>query len=343
MSSFDEIFNKLGAIDVSPEVKTLTKKDNNGKNLKYLSWAKMVEILNKEYPSWSYRIVEFDNEGKELCADEHGFVYQRLMTDSIVLKDNLPLLNTVTGEPIYVRKCVGYNVKTEITIEGETRSMWLYVMDSHMKPVKDKPYNVATRNGSYTVEQFSADLLNKSILRCLVKNAAIFGLGLNLYNGEDLPVVDDEEIIEESTSTPKFEAKPIAKATPTATVKPMEAFKPTATASSKVEPVAKPTTVTEPKPIAKVNASAPVAKIATISDTVLMDLKDALNTTVGTKVGEKTLQFYLDGGGKGWTDAQIKSAKARLVSFASRQDQLGRASATILKALEEGKIDFKHA
>ena len=29
--------------------------------------------------------------------------------------------------------------------------------------------------------------INKAIMRCLVKNIALFGLGIDIYNGEDLP------------------------------------------------------------------------------------------------------------------------------------------------------------
>ena len=35
--------------------------------------------------------------------------------------------------------------------------------------------------------------INKSIMRCLVKNLAMFGLGLYIYAGEDLPEEDKEE------------------------------------------------------------------------------------------------------------------------------------------------------
>jgi hypothetical protein len=34
--------------------------------------------------------------------------------------------------------------------------------------------------------------INKTIQRCLVKNIAMFGLGLYIYAGEDLPEVSDE-------------------------------------------------------------------------------------------------------------------------------------------------------
>lgn len=36
--------------------------------------------------------------------------------------------------------------------------------------------------------------VNKTIMRCLVKNLAMFGLGLYIYSGEDLPEVETEKI-----------------------------------------------------------------------------------------------------------------------------------------------------
>ena len=35
--------------------------------------------------------------------------------------------------------------------------------------------------------------VNTAIMRCLVKNLSLFGLGLYIYEGEDLPQVYDEE------------------------------------------------------------------------------------------------------------------------------------------------------
>lgn len=66
---------------------------------------------------------------------------------------------------------IGYMVFTEMTIEGVTRKCYLPVMDN--------------RNKSILAPQ-STDI-NKAIMRCLAKNIAMFGLGLYVYAGEDLP------------------------------------------------------------------------------------------------------------------------------------------------------------
>lgn len=62
-------------------------------------------------------------------------------------------------------------VWTEVTIEDHSRSMWLPVMNYK---------NQAIANPS------SRDV-SDSRMRCLVKNLAMFGLGLYVYQGEDLP------------------------------------------------------------------------------------------------------------------------------------------------------------
>ena len=62
-------------------------------------------------------------------------------------------------------------VETSITIEGITRSEHLAVMDH--------------RNAAVSVEDVRMTDVQKSIKRCFVKNAALFGLGLSLWVNED--------------------------------------------------------------------------------------------------------------------------------------------------------------
>lgn len=75
------------------------------------------------------------------------------------------------GLPYFLDKEVGCMVMTNVTIEGETLEMWLPVMDYRNK----------------TIMQPTATDINKTIMRCLTKNLAMFGLGLYIYSGEDLP------------------------------------------------------------------------------------------------------------------------------------------------------------
>ena len=153
------IFKTLYAVDVSGRLEKKPSGDRRGPELSYLSWAWAWAEIKKLYPSASYRIIEFDEHGVET---EHGYPFQ------------------VIGS-------AGYMVWTELTLEGQTYRMWLPVMDSHNASVRKDGYTVQTRFSSYDVPPFSTTLLNKTIMRCLVKNMAMFGLGLTIYAGEDTP------------------------------------------------------------------------------------------------------------------------------------------------------------
>ncbi len=67
-------------------------------------------------------------------------------------------------------------VFTSVTIQGNTLEMWLPVQDENFRAIK-KPDSMQ---------------VNKSIMRCLVKNIAMFGLGINLY-------IEDKEDIDKKS------------------------------------------------------------------------------------------------------------------------------------------------
>ena len=73
---------------------------------------------------------------------------------------------------------MGYMVQTEVTAGEQTYEMWLPVMDM--------------RNNAILQPKMTE--VNKSIMRCLTKNLAMFGLGLYIYAGEDLP--EDEQPVQ---------------------------------------------------------------------------------------------------------------------------------------------------
>lgn len=82
---------------------------------------------------------------------------------------------------------LGFMCHTSVTIEGQTLEMWLPVMDGKNKSMKKKPYTYSTKYGDKQVEAATTFEINKTIMRCLVKNLAMFGLGIYIYAGEDLP------------------------------------------------------------------------------------------------------------------------------------------------------------
>ena len=94
----------------------------------------------------------------------------------------------------------GYMVQTSITADNQTYEMWLPVMDGANKAMKDEPYTYKTKFGEKTVEAATMFDVNKTIMRCLVKNMAMFGLGLYIYAGEDLP----EQISDNSSEQTKI-------------------------------------------------------------------------------------------------------------------------------------------
>lgn len=128
--------------------KQVEKKDN----LSYLSWAYAWREFKRVYPDAEYTVKK-DENGRCYFGDED----------------------------------IGYMVYTTVTAGNLTYEMWLPVMDSKNKTMKLKPYKYSTKYGQKDVAGISMFDINKTVMRCLVKNLAMFGLGLYIYAGEDLP------------------------------------------------------------------------------------------------------------------------------------------------------------
>lgn len=124
--------------------------------LSYLSWAWAWGLTKEQCPDATYSVINFD--GKPYLFDEH----------------------------------LGYMVQTEVTINGEVLPMHLFVMDGANKAQKHVDYTYTTKNGSKTCLAATMFDINTAIMRCLVKNLAMFGLGHYIYAGEDLPYESDE-------------------------------------------------------------------------------------------------------------------------------------------------------
>ena len=124
--------------------------------LTYLSWAWAWAEVKKSYPDATYLVVRDPN----------------------------------TFLPYFHDAALGYMVMTQVTIQGQTLEMWLPVMDGANKAMKHEAYTYSTRYGDKSVEQASMFDINKTLMRCLVKNLAMFGLGHYIFAGEDLPSED---------------------------------------------------------------------------------------------------------------------------------------------------------
>jgi hypothetical protein len=131
--------------------------------LTYLSWASAWELLLKHYPNSTFEIhEEFPN--RQCFYDDE----------------------------------LGYMVKTSVTVEGYTRTMTLPVMNHANKIMFDHSYTYTVGKGEKlvekTVERATMFDINTNVMRCLVKTIALFGLGLYVYRGEDLPSGEAEKV-----------------------------------------------------------------------------------------------------------------------------------------------------
>lgn len=164
-----EKFNQLSSLNVNDK----TEKKNG---LTYLSWSNAWLEFKKVYPTATYNVVK----------------------------------NPQTGLPYFVDPAVGIMVFTEVEADGLKYSMWLPVMDGANKAMKIQPYTYQVWNKTTKqyenrkVEAATMFDINKAIMRCLTKTLAMFGLGIYLYNGEDMP-----ETVESSTEEPQQNATPV--------------------------------------------------------------------------------------------------------------------------------------
>lgn len=174
MSEHISTFGTLKAVNVNGHTE---KKKTGGTELTYLSWP------------WAWSEVKSRFEDASYC----------------VWKDD-------QGRPYAYDEKTGYMVYTSVNIDGITHEMWLPVMDGANNAMKSEPYTYTVKNPNFKwakqakdgkyydkygneqteyVEKHVAAAtmfdINKTIMRCLVKNLAMFGLGLYIYAGEDLP------------------------------------------------------------------------------------------------------------------------------------------------------------
>ena len=148
------MFEKLSNINVNDKIE---KKKSGGTELSYLSWTYAWIEFKKAYPNATYEIVKYVNEKGDMLP----YMYDE---------------NT------------GYMVTTKVTADELTYEMWLPVMDSNNRAMKKEAYSIMTKAGKEIVVAPATMFdVNKTIMRCLVKNLAMFGLGIYIYAGEDLP------------------------------------------------------------------------------------------------------------------------------------------------------------
>lgn len=159
MTEKQSVFEKLIILNVNEKVE---KKKTGKAELSYLSWSWAWQEFKKVAPTATYEIKKFENEKGMLV-------------------------------PYISDPALGIMCFTEVTVDGITHEMWLPVMDGANKAMKTEPYTYSTRYGDKSVEAATMFDVNKTIMRCLVKNLAMHGLGLYIYAGEDLPDLTPEQ------------------------------------------------------------------------------------------------------------------------------------------------------
>ena len=164
------MFNALSNLDLSD-------KCEKRESLIYVSWSNAWSEFKSAYPSATYQILKNEN-----------------------------------GLPYFSDPNLGIMVFTEVTVDDITHQMWLPVMDSKNKAMKLTPYNYQVWDNykkayvEKTVQAASMFDINKTLMRCLVKNLAMFGLGLYIFQGDDLP---EKSADDTTSSVPQQTVRPV--------------------------------------------------------------------------------------------------------------------------------------
>lgn len=161
--------------------------------------SKLKSKNNQSYLPWSHAWAEvkklFPDAGYKVLSDPH------------------------TDRPYFIEPMLGIMVMTEVTIAGETLGMWLPVMNGANKAMKIEPYTYQANEWRFnpttnrkektivdkTVESATMFDINTATMRCLVKNLAMFGLGINVYAGEEY---QDDDVKPETEQKVAKKAEP---------------------------------------------------------------------------------------------------------------------------------------
>ena len=152
-------FRSLSSLDLSEYVE---KRDG----LSYVSWSNAWRIFCEFYPNAKFEVVK----------NEQGLPY---------------FVDPLIGVMVFVK------VEAE---EGYTQEMYLPVLDNKNKTMKLEEYTYQvydSYNRKYVEKKVNAVSMfdiNRALQRALVKCISLFGLGLYLYQGQDL-----QEAIEDET------------------------------------------------------------------------------------------------------------------------------------------------
>ena len=149
-----EDFKRLYSLNLNSQTET---KSTGGQSLTYLNWASAWKQMKLAYGNPSFRVIRSEN-GKLYHASEMGVF-----------------------------------VIVEVSAGGMTYQQHLPVLDAKNMPMKLEPYEYSVYNRQEkryekkTVNSCTVFDINSAIQRALVKCISLYGIGLYIYEGNDLP------------------------------------------------------------------------------------------------------------------------------------------------------------
>lgn len=146
-------FEVLSQINLNDKVKIKP----NASKAKYITWSDAWAEVKKHYPNANWEVQNY------FTGNESGV--------------HTPYLSTP----------LGIMVSTKVTIGELSHTMQLPVLDSANNALKEQPYTISTKYGSKSIKAATMFDINTSIMRCLVKNLSLFGLGLYIYTDDTMP------------------------------------------------------------------------------------------------------------------------------------------------------------
>ena len=146
-------FEVLSQLNLNDKVKVKP----NASKAKYISWSDAWDSVKRAYPDAHFSVKTF------FSGNDNGV--------------DMPYLATP----------LGVMVGTIVTIDGHRQECYMPVLDSTNNALKDEAYVIKGKYGDRTVKACTMFDVNTSIMRCLVKNLAMFGLGLYIYTDDTMP------------------------------------------------------------------------------------------------------------------------------------------------------------
>lgn len=166
-------FEHLSSIDLRSREQV--KPSGGGNSLRIIPWAVAYSEIMKYDPNATYEFLRDKREVTETITvqNEDG----SMATTTVTHTEERPFFDTG----------IGYEVRTRMTVNGVTKEMCLPVYNSQNKSMGSEARTYMTKRGENTVDAALYENIYNSLMRCLCKNCAMFGVAINLWSREDAP------------------------------------------------------------------------------------------------------------------------------------------------------------